>query len=231
MNIMKKFNLLFFCLYVILSACHAEALSDIKWMPNGTIITPDGKKHTLDIQSAYDGMTYLDTTYIAGFKINKDGINIPTLSVINSNLSAIKYWTFENSINDIFVYKNSVHVSDSRGNVYLFANEAWQKDELAFPVAAKVIFSDQHNQIIVCSPASLLKEGSSDSGCYSINANWKYSFFWQHTTPKVCSGKLHIFEESRTGGMLRVLSIKTGDILFSKKIKTAPKNICEIKSF
>jgi hypothetical protein len=226
---MKKYNLLFICLLFIISACHADQSPNIRWMPNGTIITADGKKHSLEIQSAYDGMTFLDKTYIVGFKIDKDGINTPTLTEIHSNLSAIKYWSFENSINDVFVHKNRVHVSDARGNVFIFENEAWQKSELVFPVAAKVIFSDKRDHIIICHPASLQKEGDTNSGCYSLNENWKYSFFWQHTTPKVCGGKLTVFEESRKGGVLRKVSMKTGELLFSKELKKHPKDICEIQ--
>lgn len=217
------------CVFLSITACMANQASDIKWKPNGEVVAPDGKTQSLEIQSAYDGVTHLDRTYILGFKINKEGINFPTLVVVSSNLAVVKYWAFENILSGVFIYKNKIHVNDMRGDVFILENEKWQKSDFVLPSRGKVIFSDKNNQIIVCTPASLLKEGSSDSGCYSINGNWKYSFFWQHTVPKVCGNSLFVFEEFKKGGVLKELSLANGEVLRAKKYEKAPQDICNLQ--
>ena len=216
-------NLIFFI--CIASNCRAN---DIQWSEDGEITTSNGKKISLEIQGAYDGLTYLDKTYIAGFKIDKDGNNFPYIVVISHDLSTINYYKFDGIINDIFVHKNAIYANDNSGKVFSFDGKQWPENSMIFPADSFVAYSDNAAELVVCNGASLFKEGDHDgSGCYSLEKKWKYSFFWTTHQPKMCEGKLYLIDS--TVENFKILSIESGKFLSSKTVKNIPQDLCKIK--
>ena len=227
---MKKFNFLssFLITCFLISSCQANTTNEVKWSEDGKITVPNGKKISLEIQSAYDGLTYLDKTYIAGFKIDKDGNNFPYIVVISHDLSTINYYKFDGIINDIFVHKNAIYANDNSGKVFSFDGKQWPETALVFPVDSFVAYSDNSAELVVCNRASLLKEGDhNNSGCYSLEKKWKYNFFWTTHQPKVCDGKLYLIDS--TADNFKVLSLESGKALSSKAIKNIPSDLCKLK--
>jgi hypothetical protein len=70
---------------------------------------------------------------------------------------------------------------------------------------------------------------SHKGGCYSISPNWRYDFTWFDLAPKVCGGKLYTYENKVGGGVFKVLSLESGQVLYSKLLSTPPGNICDVE--
>lgn len=229
---MKNYKLLFglfFFTISIFSICLANPSISKKWYEDGRIISSTGKKAQLDLQNVYDGLEYQNKTYIVGFKINGDGINTPQIVEVSEDLKEIQYWTFDSIINDVFVYKRSIYANNIAGRVFELAGGSWKEANLSFPENSQVVFSDGMEQLVVCHSASLPMTASHKGGCYSISPNWRYDFTWFDLAPKVCGGKLNIYENKVSGGVFRVLSLESGQILYSKLLSTPPENICDVE--
>lgn len=230
---MKEFSVfaLFSC--ILISACQAGGIQPLKWFNDGRIQNAQGSEIQLNIQNAYDGIDYNENTYIAGFKIGKDGTNTPTIAKVANDLKNIQYWSFETIINDIFIYQNKLHIVDTGGVVTALANDTWQKSSLNFPKRSEVVYSNKKDHLIICHAASRQKAGShSGSGCYAISPtqkqNWKMNFTWFDQTPRVCNGTLHTFEAMRKGGVFRAVDLNTGKVDIEQQFSEPPKDLCNI---
>jgi hypothetical protein len=220
---------LFFFTISIFSVCFANPPISKKWYEDGRIVSSTGKKVQLDLQNVYDGLEYRNKTYIVGFKINSDGINTPQIAEVSEDLKEIQYWTFDSIINDVFVYKRSIYANNIAGKVFELTGDSWKEANLSFPENSQVVFSDGMEQLVVCHSASLPMTASHKGGCYSISPNWRYDFTWFDLAPKVCGNKLYIYENKVSGGVFRVLSLESGQVLYSKLLSTPPGNICDVE--
>ncbi len=115
---MKKYNWIISTALVLLTACNTNAHGQLTWKEDGSVIGSTGKKSNLNIQGIYDSLEYQGISYLAGFKIDKDGNNFPYIAQVPNDLSSTQYWAFEYIPNDIFIYKEAVHVIAMDGEVY-----------------------------------------------------------------------------------------------------------------
>lgn len=173
-------------------------------------------------------MNFQGVTYIAGFKIDKDGINHPQLAGADTSLSNIHYWAFKKIPNDIFVYQKAVHVVDSDGGIYRLEKGIWQLAPETFPPDSQVVYSDNNADLIVCYSASLLKNVVRASGCKSLDNNWQLDFVWKTQPPKFCKGELYAIEEKKGSYLLNKVNMKTGVITSSKSIVKIPDDLCDL---
>jgi len=230
---MKKFKALLAPALIIatINTCQANEISYFRWKGNGTVTNSDKKKIRIDIQSAYRGIEYDNKLYVAGFAVDKEGINTPKVAEVSKNLSGIRYWTFENSIKDLFIYKNSMYTNDSNGGVFRLNSGNWEKSELSFPENTRIIFTDKAEKLIACHPAPMQKEAPNrDGGCFSLNPAWHSHFVWFVDTPKLCSNFLYVYEnKTPKSGLIKALSLETGQVVHEKLVAKPPKDLCSEK--
>ena len=220
-----------FAAAIILSAfntCFADQTPSVIWHEDGRVVSGSGQAIQLNLHNLYDGLAFDNKLYVIGFFINSDGINILRIAEVSEELGTVDYWTFEHIISDIFAYHNSIHINDTDGQVFKLSGAAWQKSDLIFPANSQVVFSDNDDKLVVCHPSSLPMTGHHRGGCFSINPNWHFDFTWFVVTPKVCDGRLFIYENKMNGGVVRVLSLETGEVLHSKPLTIAPDDLCGV---
>jgi len=225
---LKIYTLFGIAALLLFTAYKTNANTALHWKPDGLVTTIDSKKIRLEILGIYDALHYEDSTYLAGFKIDKDGINYPHIAKINSDLSAINYWPFEKIPNDIFVYQKNIHSVSTDGEVYKLENSDWHLTELTFPPDSHVVYSDNNTNLIVCYPAALAKAVVRQSGCKSLNKQWKLDFFWQTHTPKMCNGKLYAVAQEKDENIFKQIDITTGKEIFSSQLKQVPEDLCSL---
>lgn len=175
---MKKFKYFGVVILLAVTACTTNANNPVIWMVDGHIANSAGIQKQLEITGIYDSLNYQGVTYLAGFKIDKDGTNLPQLVGTDTSLSDIHYWEFEKIPNDIFVYQKTAHVVDTDGGIYRLKKGAWQLAPETFPPDSQVVYSDNNVDVIVCYPASPFKNVVRASGCKSFGNNWHLDFVW-----------------------------------------------------
>ena len=225
---MKKYSWIVLATLLLSTACQTNAIGSLKWSEDGVMTGLDGKKLKLDIQGIYDDLSYLGANYFAGFKIDKEGNNYPTIVQVPSDLSSVKYWPFEYIPNDIFIHQEKVHVITTDGQFYVLQDEKWNLIDKKFPRESQAVYSDYKNDLVVCYPAAMEKTGDHISGCTSTSNNWKLDFVWLTIVPKVCNGKLHIVEENSISKLFKQVDLATGKILKSETVKNLPHDICKL---
>lgn len=225
----RKFSYFSSLMVLAISACAASASAPITWKADGHVVSSSGKQLQLQLQvtGIYDELHYAGATYLAGFKIDAHGNNLPQLVQVGSDLAQINYWGFEKIPNDIFVYQLKVHMVDTEGSVYRLDNNTWQLTDLHFPAEAQVVYSDNNSQLIVCNPASPTKNTVRGSGCKSLSENWTLDFVLQEHTPKVCAGKLYVVASEKGIKQLRKVDITTGKIISSTQLTQVLNELCE----
>ena len=206
----------------------ADQLLSTRWHEDGRVVSSNGRVLQLNLQSVYDGLEHENRTYVIGFLIDKDSINIPQVAEVSSDFSTVRYWTFENILSYAFIHRNSVHINDVDGTVFKLSGDAWLETNLSFPENSRVIFSDGLERLVACHPSSPLMTGKHRGGCFSVAPDWRYDFTWFVVTPKVCDGKLFIYENKMNGGVVRVLSLETGEALHSMALTKAPNDLCGV---
>lgn len=223
---MKKSKYFGVAILLAVTACNTSANNSVIWKADGHIANSAGIQKQLEITGIYDSLSFQRVTYLAGFRIDKDGINHPQLVGTDTSLSNIHYWAFEKIPNDIFVYQKEVHVVDTDGGIYRLEKGAWQLTPETFPPGSQAVYSD-NTDLIVCYPASLLKNVVRTSGCKSLDNNWQLDFVWTTQPPKVCAGELYTIEE-KSSYLLNKVNMKTGAITSSKSIVKIPDDICKL---
>lgn len=223
---MKKFNYFSASILLAVTACTTSANNPVIWKADGHIANSAGIQKQLEITGIYDSLSYQGVTYLAGFKIDKDGTNHPQLVGTDTSLSDIHYWEFEKIPSDIFVYQKIAHVVDTDGGIYRLGKGAWQLTSETFPPDSQVVYSDNNADLIVCYPASLFKNIVRASGCKSLGNNWQLDFVWTTQPPKVCAGELYAIEEKKGAYLFNKVNVKTGVITLSKRIVKVPDELC-----
>lgn len=225
---MRKYKVFSAVALLLLTACKTNADASPIWREDGLVTSADGKQQQLDIIGIYDALNYEGSIYLAGFKIDKEGTNYPHIAKINSDISAINYWPFEKIPNDIFVYQKNIHSVSTDGEVYKLENSDWHLTELTFPPDSHVVYSDNNTNLIVCYPAALAKAVVRQSGCKSLNKQWKLDFVWQTQVPKICDGKLYAVAQEKDENIFKQIDITTGKEIFSSQLKQVPENLCSL---
>ena len=226
---MKIFSLLVALFSVVIfSTGLAGHTPSAIWHEDGRVESGTGQTIQLNLHNIYDGFEYGNKLYVIGFFITSDGINIPRIAEVSEDSDAVDYWTFENIISDVFAYQSSIHINDTDGHVFKLSGALWQKTDLTFPENSQVVFSDHKDRLVVCHPSSLMMTGHHRGGCFSISPDWHFDFTWYVVTPKVCDGKLFIYENKMNGGVVRVLSLETGEALHSIALTKAPNDLCGV---
>jgi hypothetical protein len=225
---MKKYNIFGAVTLLILTACKTNAELFPVWSEDGVVSNAEGKQIRLKVQGIYDALNYAGHTYLAGFKIDKDGTNYPYIAKISSDLSVVKYWSFETIPNDIFIYQQEIHSVSTDGKVSKLVKNDWRLTELTFPPDSQVIYSDNNTNLIVCYPASLAKAVVRPSGCKSLNNHWQLDFVWRHNVPKMCNGILYAIEQKKNSNTFKKIDITTGKEISSSKLKKVPEDICSL---
>lgn len=226
---MKKYHWIISTALVLLTACNTNANGQLTWKEDGSVIGSTGKKSNLDIQGIYDSLEYQGISYLAGFKIDKDGNNFPYIAQVPNDLSSTQYWAFERIPNDIFIYKETVHVIAMDGEVYELKEGKWDLINKQFPRESQIVYSDHKESLIVCHPASMEKTGDYSSGCFSTTNNWRLDFIWFNIVPKVCNEQLYIVEESNNSKLFKQVDLVTGKVAKSSVVKNVPDDICKLK--
>ncbi len=193
------------------------------------MLTTSGKKIQLDIQGIYDSLDYAGDTYLAGFKIDEEGNNSPTIAKVNNTTAAVTYWPFEGIPNDIFVHEDKAHTIITDGQVYMLQGEKWKLTAKKYPRESQIIYSDHKKELVICHPASAEKTGDPASGCFSTNSGWQFNVLWISIVPKVCHGKIYLVEERGTSKEWRIINLATGEVLESRPLKKVPEDLCELK--
>lgn len=225
---MKKYNLFCAAIITALAACAINAEPTVTWNENGQVTNSAGHQLQLQITGIYDSLSYRGDTYLAGFKINKNGDNVPTIAQVNNLLTQINYWDFAKIPNDIFAYQNQIHFVDTNGGVYQLGKSSWHATPLVLPPGAQVVNSDNNSQLIVCYPASLAKSVVRESGCKSMSNTWALNFVWSLHLPKMCAGKLYAIATERGTLQLKKVDIATGSVFSSQNIDDIPPDICTL---
>lgn len=230
LRIMKKFRALvgIFCLIAMTASCQSVAPAEPHWHEDGRIESSSDETIQLDLQNLYGELRYQHKTYLLGFRIDAEGINTPYVAEVSDDLKSIRYWPFTGILNDLFLLDGRVSVNDMSGRVYQLGEKSWETADLSFPNDAYVIYSDNKESLIVCHAASMQMASTRTSGCYSINPDWHHDFTWFDVRPQVCGNALYIYENAPSGGTFKVLSMDSGEILYSRPLSQAPKQICDI---
>lgn len=225
---MRKYKVFSAVALLLLTACKTNADVSPIWREDGLVTSADGKHQQLDIMGIYDVLSYEGSTYLAGFKIDKEGTNHPHIAKIPNDLSAISYWSFEKIPNDIFIYQKNIHSVSTDGEVYKLKKNDWHLTSLMFPPDSQVVYSDNYSNLIVCYPATLAKAVVRQSGCKSLNNQWQQNFVWQTHTPKMCNGKLYAIAQEKDSHIFRKIDITTGKEISSSQLKQIPEDLCSL---
>lgn len=225
---MKEFKYFGAAILLAVTACKTSASNSVIWKADGHIANNAGIQKKLEITGIYDSLNFQGVTYLAGFRIDKDGTNYPQLVSTDVTLSNVSYWGFEKIPNDIFVYQKVVHIVDTDGGIYRLEKGAWQLTPTTFPPESQVVYSDNNNDAIICYPASLLKNIKRASGCKSLGDNWQLDFVWTTQAPKICAGELYAIEDKKGLYLLNKVNMKTGAIISSTSIAKIPDDICKL---
>lgn len=225
---MKNYNFFTAAALLVLAACQTNAYNSLVWQADGLVTRSDGKQRQLDILGIYDSLSYNGFTYLAGFKIDNEGTNYPKIVRVGNDLSAVNYWAFEKIPNDIFVYREAVHLVSTDGGVFELKNGEWQLTSLTLPPDAQIVYSDNNSNLVVCYPAALAKTVMQQSGCKSLKDAWQVDFVWQVQVPKMCGSELYAVAQENYMILFKKIDITTGKVISSRELKKVPEDICTL---
>jgi hypothetical protein len=214
-------------LLLLTFSCHAEGEFPLTWKPNGAVSNASGRSIKLNIQNIYTGKILNDALYVAGFQIDKEGINHPVVVRISANLNDINYWNFDTMLQDFFFFDSRVHVNDSSGKVFTLTNSKWERANINLKPNSTIIASNSN--IVACYPSSKLKVVKDIGACYSVMKNWNVTANWIDRVPQVCGKHLFAFENNFQNPVVKKIDVDSGVVLETKPVKSAPENLCDIK--
>lgn len=225
---MKDFKNLYLSasLVLLLFASFVEADGDFSWKHDGSISDTVGHNIIINMKNIYDAQEYHNNLFLIGYKIDKSGINYPTVTRVSSNLKKTDYWSFDCDLNDLFVYRDKIYIADSNGAVYSLKKSNWIKSPLKLNPNSSVIFSN--GDIVACYPSPFFKEDKGIGACYSIEKKWKVTVNWQDLTPAICHGFLYVYENNYDGGVVKKINLDTGKVQNAKRMTDKPDRMCDI---
>ena len=204
-----KLKVIGFFPILLLVSCHAHEriplsrdIADAPYIVSKTIL-----------DNAYISLETRNKHYYAGFTIESDGFNSPTLIEVNKVGGEQKSWKFDDIISDLFVFDSHIAVASDSGVSLSLIDGTWKRNSLALSENPHIVFSDGGKRLIACSPSSLLKEDVRAGGCESYNPNWKVAFPWHHVKPKVCGAFLYAVTWPQKQNQLLAIDLDSGEIV------------------
>ena len=204
---MTKFKIALFYLLLALfsAACQSTRAAPIS---NDIIDSSDIVKKT-NLDNAYLSLNTDDNLYYAGFTVDQNSINHPTLVELDKVNGKIRTWNFDDVISDIFIFDNKVSLVLDGGNSFSLQENSWNEIPLVLEEQSRIVFSSANNRLITCSPASPLKSSSDKGGSQSHNPNWQVTFPWREIKPKVCGDQLYAVTWENTENRRIAIDVNT----------------------
>ena len=220
---MKKFKLLIFILLSLysLSGCAAPALA---WKPDGTVSLGSNKINT-HLDNTYASFNTNQGLFLAGFKIDKQGINTPYIAYVNTELK-LSTWVTNEPVNQFFQYQDKIHAVDMAGFVSIYSIDHWEQQTYALKPLSIVVYSKE--MLIACVPAPLQKTDPNRGQCYSITNNWVADINWRTIKPVVCGEYLTAIEDASPARRALQLNLSTGNIIHTKTVTVSVADVCRI---
>ncbi|BFM11051.1 hypothetical protein R50072_12040 [Simiduia litorea] len=195
---------------IITSGCSSAQTA---WNTDGSF-TKNGHRIDTSLDNSYLGFESEHGLFVAGYKIDPNGENIPYIVLLESNKATPSEWGIDDSALQFFEHKGAVQLATYRGGHYVFTNAGWHKGELVFKKNS-LILSD-HSSLLACNRPSLYKENEDTSSCYSPVLGWSTPILWVDADPQLCHGKL-VALIKQEGELSRVeIDINNGNILSSR---------------
>lgn len=215
------------CLFLVIFVCHAEDTNILTWKPNGKISDASGHSVKLKLKGNYLGIMHNKALYVAGFEIDKAGVNHPMLARISVDLKDVKYWNIDTIAKDFFIYKADLHLNDANGNVYVLNNSNIDKANFKLKPNSTIIAAN--DDIVACYPSSMFKAVKDIGACYSVQKKWSVTVNWLDVTPKICNDNLFAFEKNADTSLVKKIDLNDGKIIESIPVKAMPKDLCNPK--
>ncbi len=207
-----NFNLLYLVLIFSSAACQSTPTTSI----SSDIIDSGNIIKITSLDNAYLRLDTDDKQYYAGFTVDQNNINHPTLVELDKESGKIGIWNFDEIIADIFIFNNKVSLVFDQGDSFSLQDNIWHKNSLVLEEQSRIVFSDAKNHLISCSPASPLKSDPISYGCQSHNPDWQISFSWRGITPKVCGDYLYAVTWEQPANRHIIIDVKSGKLKFEK---------------
>jgi hypothetical protein len=176
------------------------------------------------LDNAYLSFSAKDAMYYAGFTIEKNGTNQPTLVEVNKISGTKAAWRFDDIIADVFVFKSMVSVVLDSGVVYSLNTGRWERSSLVLAERSRIVFGDGKKRLISCSPSSLFKDDTRVGGCESYNPSWTISFPWHDVKPKICGELLYAVTWEKRQNQHIAINLESGEIVYQRAY--AGEDVC-----
>ncbi len=145
-----------------------------------------------------------DKQYYAGFTVDQNNINHPTLVELDKESGKTGIWNFDEIIADIFISNNKVSLVFDQDDSFSLQDNIWHRNSLVL------------EELISCSPASPLKSNPIRYGCQSHNPDSQITFSWRGITPKVCGDYLYAVTWAQPANRHIIIDVKSGKLKFEK---------------
>jgi hypothetical protein len=208
---MKTLGSIAMCLLSLLLSVASHADDSIALSHDIANSAHTAKETSLD--NAYLSFSTKDAMYFAGFTIENNGTNQPTLVEVKKIGGMKAIWKFDDIIADVFVFKSMVSVVLDSGVVYSLNTGRWERSSLVLAERSRIVFGDGKMRLIACSPSSLFKDDTRVGGCESHNPSWTISFPWHDVRPKICGDLLYAVTWEKRQNQHIAINLESGEIV------------------
>lgn len=216
-----KFIIVVLCFLLPLPACSNQAP---KWQHDGTVSFGDVNIKT-GLQNVYSALIVPGGVFLAGYKIDKQGVNYPYTVYVDEVSKGVKLWQQNKDVKDFFLYQEKAHFVDVEGGVQVYSDKAWHKAGFNLKPGSVVVLSEDF--IVACKPAPMMKVAMIESGfCYSPQKKWEVKLSWRQVRPSICNGILTVVEDSKPKIVAHQIDIQSGNTLKSKILVKKVKDAC-----
>lgn len=183
---------------------------------------PLGKKIHTEFDSISNSLNSTFGSILGGYIRNKDGENIPYISLIDENDTTSKYWPIsEGYISQFFEREGKYYALLSTGKA-LKVNKQGLSDA-SFEFKPNSLIIAQTPVFIACTKIGRSKLSSSKvASCYQIDGAWDADVYWTRLDiePSICDGNLKVLVgvDQKQNWKVVTLNIETGQELSSKKV-------------
>ncbi|MET0056358.1 MAG: hypothetical protein ABW108_16210, partial [Candidatus Thiodiazotropha sp. 6PLUC10] len=140
---------LFIALSLNLVSCFADEKADFSWNSIGEVTNSKGQMIRLDTHFVASAKRYNNALFLIGSQVDKSGNEHSKLSKVSSYLQPPKYWSFEEILKELFIYKENLYLSDYAGSVFKLVNERWLPAMFSFPANSVVVYASKED-LIAC---------------------------------------------------------------------------------
>lgn len=218
-------SVVYFCL-VLLCSCSASGETVLKWEYDGTV-KHGARQIKTKLQNTYYAFNSEDGIYLAGFVIDKMGVNHPYLVFVKNDLTEQYDWAQEATVEQVFTFNEQLYLLDEDGNTKRKSKEGWSEGGISFLPKSKVVYSN--SDIIACVPSPLAKNSLENGNCYSLKKGWRVNLAWRSIQPAVCGDYLTTIEDNAEEIKGHEIDLDTGKIVKTISLKVSPsqENLCK----